>query len=153
MSTSSLLAATLPSPAPAAEPSPRRRPAVVVGGSLLAGLAAAVALVAGPLAGGREAVITGGLLLGFAVGWALLAVLSARFTHRPQRWAAVPAAAMGISGAGLIALAPAAGPPAACSRGCCIPSSLSSRSLRSAGAMRRWPTRPPSPWRASPVAA
>jgi pimeloyl-ACP methyl ester carboxylesterase len=109
VSARSLLAATLPSPAPAAEPSPRRRPAVVVAGSLLAGLAAAVALVAGPLAGGREAVITGGLLLGFAVGWALLAVLSARFTHRPQRWAAVPAAAMGISGAGLIALAPGAG--------------------------------------------
>jgi pimeloyl-ACP methyl ester carboxylesterase len=82
---------------------------VVVAGSLLGGLAAAVALVAGPLAGGREAVITGGLLLGFAVGWALLAVFSARFTDRPQRWAAVPAAAMGISGAGLIALAPGAG--------------------------------------------
>ena len=79
--------ADLSSPAPAAEPSPRRRPAVVVAGSLLAGLAAAVAFVAGPLAGGREAVITGGLLLGFAVGWALLAVSSARFTHRPQRWA------------------------------------------------------------------
>ena len=101
--------ADLSSPAPAAEPSPRRRPAVVVAGSLLAGLAAAVAFVAGPLAGGREAVITGGLLLGFAVGWALLAVLSARFTRRPQRWAAAPAAAMGISGAGLIALAPGAG--------------------------------------------
>jgi pimeloyl-ACP methyl ester carboxylesterase len=113
MSTRSQLAATtkvpMPSPAPAAEPSPRRRPAVVVAGSLLAGLAAAVALVAGPLAGGQEAVITGGLLLGFAAGWALLAVLSARFTHRPQRWATVPAAAMGISGAGLIALAPGAG--------------------------------------------
>ncbi len=109
MSTRSLLTATSPSPAPAAEPSPRRRPAVVVASSLLAGLAAAVALVAGPLADGREAVITGGLLLGFAAGWALLAVLSARFTHRPQRWAVVPAAAMGISGAGLIVLAPGAG--------------------------------------------
>ena len=51
MSTRSLLTATSPSPAPAAEPSPRRRPAVVVAGSLLAGLAAAVALVAGPLGG------------------------------------------------------------------------------------------------------
>ena len=95
-------------PAPAAQPSRRRRPALVVAGSLSAGLAAAVALVAGPLAGGREAVITGGLLLGFAMGWALLAVVSARFTDRPQRWAAVPAAATGISGAGLIALAPGA---------------------------------------------
>jgi pimeloyl-ACP methyl ester carboxylesterase len=113
MSARSLLAATtkgaMPSPAAAAAPSPRRRPAVVVAGSLLAGLAAGGALVAGPLAGGQEAVLTGGLLLGFAAGWALLAVLSARFTHRPQRWAAVPAAAMGISGAGHIALAPGAG--------------------------------------------
>src|SRR3954467_15556173 len=95
-----------PSPAPAAEPSPRRRPAVVVAGSLLAGAGAAVGLVAGPLAGSREAVIAGGLLVGFAIGWALLAVLSARFTDRPQRWAAVPAAAMGIAGAGLLARAP-----------------------------------------------
>ena len=74
-----------------------------------AGLVAAAALVAGPFAGGREAVITGALLLGFAVGWALLAVLSARFTDRPQRWAAVPAAAMAVTGAGLIVLAPGAG--------------------------------------------
>jgi pimeloyl-ACP methyl ester carboxylesterase len=109
MSTRSLLAATTTAAVLASGGAARRRPAVVVAGSLLAGLAAAVALVAGPLAGGREAVITGGLLLGFAAGWALLAVLSARFTHRPQRWAAVPAAAMGISGAGLIALAPGAG--------------------------------------------
>jgi pimeloyl-ACP methyl ester carboxylesterase len=101
--------AAAPSTEPVAEPSPRRRAAVVVAGSLLAGLASAVALVVGPLAGSREAVITGGLLLGFAAGWALLAVMSARFTERPQRWAAVPAAAMGIAGAGLIALAPDAG--------------------------------------------
>ncbi len=109
MSNRSLLAATTTDAVPVSGGAARRRPAVVVAGSLLAGLAAAVALVAGPLAGRREAVITGGLLLGFAAGWALLAVLSARFTHRPQRWAAVPAAAMGISGAGLIALAPGAG--------------------------------------------
>src|SRR3954454_22393795 len=86
MSTRSLLAAVadpievaMPSPAPAAEPSPRRRPAAVVAGSLLAGLPAAVALVAGPRAGGGEAAITGGLLLGFAAGWALLAGA----LHRP----------------------------------------------------------------------
>src|SRR3954462_13673862 len=99
-----------PSSAPAAEPPPRRRPAVVVAGSLIAGVAAAVALVAGPLAGGGEAVITGGLLLGFAAGWALLAVLSARFTDRPQPWAAVPAAARATGGPGLAPLPPGAGP-------------------------------------------
>src|SRR4051794_31965302 len=99
----------MPSPAPTAEPPPRRRAAMVVAGSLVAGLAAAVALITGPLAGGREAVVTGGLLLGFAAGWALLAALSVRLTERPQRWAAVPAVAMGITAAGLIALAPGAG--------------------------------------------
>src|SRR3954467_9670061 len=96
----------VPSPIPAAEPPPRRLPALVVAGSLLAGLAAAVAVIAGPLAGGAEAAITGGLLLGFAAGWALLAGLSVRFTDRPQLWAAAPAAAMGITGAALIILAP-----------------------------------------------
>src|SRR4051794_12492200 len=96
----------MPSPAPAAEPSPRRRPAMVVAGSLLAGLAAAAALVAGPLAGGAEAAITGGLLLGFAAGWALLAGPAGRLPDRRQHGAAVPAAAMGIPGVALIALAP-----------------------------------------------
>jgi pimeloyl-ACP methyl ester carboxylesterase len=86
----------------------RRRSAMIVAGSLLAGLAVSMALVAGPFAGGREASITGAILLGFAVGWALLAVLSVRLTDRPQRWAAVPAAAMAITGAGLIVLAPGA---------------------------------------------
>src|SRR3954453_22707335 len=99
----------MPSPPPASEPSSRRRPAVVVAGSLIAGLGAAVGLVVGPLAGRRGAGMPGGVLLGFAAGWALLAVLSARHTDRPQRWAAVPAAAMGITGAGLVALAPGAG--------------------------------------------
>jgi hypothetical protein len=79
---------------------------LIVAGSLLAGLVAAIALVLGPFAGDREAVITGAILLGFAIGWTLLAVLSTRFTDRPQRWAAVPAAAMALTGAGLIALAP-----------------------------------------------
>jgi pimeloyl-ACP methyl ester carboxylesterase len=86
-----------------------RRSALVVAASLLAGLVAALALVLGPFAGDREAVITGAFLLGFAVGWALLAVLSERFTDRPQRWAAVPAAAMALTGLGLVVLAPGDG--------------------------------------------
>jgi len=32
------------------------------------------------------------VLLGFALGWALLAVLSVRFSDQPQRWAVAPAA-------------------------------------------------------------
>jgi len=87
----------------------RRRRAVIPAASLLAGLATAVTFVVGPFAGGRESIITGALLLGFALGWALLAVLSARFTSQPQRWATVPAAAMALTGTALIILAPEAG--------------------------------------------
>ena len=53
-----------------------------------------------------EPVITGSALLGFAAGWAMLAVLSARMTDQPQRWAWVPAAALGATGLGLLILAP-----------------------------------------------
>src|SRR3954470_18258623 len=95
-----------------AKPAPRpaaRREVLIVAGSLLAGLVAAVALVLGPFAGGREAVITGAILLGFPVGGTLRAALSVRFTDRPQRWAAVPAAVMAFTAAALIVLAPGPG--------------------------------------------
>ena len=145
---------------------------MIVAGSLLAGLFAAIALVAGPFAAGREPAITGAILLGFAVGWALLAVLSVHVTDRPQRWATVPAAAMAITGAGLIVLAP--GATALTALGWVWPPLLLAlvvwmtvhsrrepssrlrpwllypvfgvlRLLRSAAAMRPWATRPTGP--------
>jgi pimeloyl-ACP methyl ester carboxylesterase len=45
-------------------------------------------------------------MLAFALGWAMLAVLSARRTSQPQRWARVPAAAMAIVGGGLVVSRP-----------------------------------------------
>jgi len=81
---------------------------MIVAGSLVGGLVAAIALVVIPFAGAPEHTITGAILLGFAFGWALLAVLSAGFTDRPQRWAALPAGAMALTAAGLIVLAPGA---------------------------------------------
>lgn len=86
-------------------PSPRTA-ARVVAGSLLGGAAAAAALVAAPFAGGGEATITGAILLGFAIGWALLALLSTRSGDGSLRWAAVPAAVLGLSGAALVILTP-----------------------------------------------
>jgi pimeloyl-ACP methyl ester carboxylesterase len=97
-----------PRPSGPAQRRAERGPALIVAGSLLAGLLAAIVLVAGPFAGGSEAAITGAILLGFAFGWALLAALTVRFTDRPQRWAAVPAAAIALSGALLISFAPGA---------------------------------------------
>jgi pimeloyl-ACP methyl ester carboxylesterase len=71
---------------------------------MAAGLILAVVLVALPFIPGRENLLTGVVLLAFASGWALLAVLSVRLTNQPQRWAAVPAAFMAV--AGLISLLP-----------------------------------------------
>lgn len=70
----------------------------IVAGSLAAGLLAALLLAAAPFIAPEENAITGALLCGFALGWALLAVLSVRFTEHPQRWAAIPALFMALGG-------------------------------------------------------
>jgi pimeloyl-ACP methyl ester carboxylesterase len=79
---------------------------ISIAGSQFAGLALALFLVLGPMAGGSEPTITGSVLLAFGVGWGLMAVLSTRFTDQPQRWAFVPAASMGLVGLGLIVAQP-----------------------------------------------
>src|SRR5215210_7869465 len=86
------------------EPTPRGHLGLIVAASLAAGLVAALALVAAPFIPAKENVLTGVVLLAFALGWALLAVLSTRFSSQPQRWAAAPAAFMAV--AGLISLLP-----------------------------------------------
>ena len=78
---------------------------VVVAVSLIVGLAAAAAGVV-VSAGGTEPVVDALVLLGFAAGWALLLALSVFFTDHPQRWAAVPAAVMGVGGAALLVFTP-----------------------------------------------
>jgi hypothetical protein len=50
---------------------------------MAAGLIAAAVLVAIPLIPAKENVLTGVVLLAFALGWALLAVLCVRFTDQP----------------------------------------------------------------------
>jgi pimeloyl-ACP methyl ester carboxylesterase len=78
----------------------------VVAGSVVTGLVAAGVLTLVVVAGAREHVVTGSALLGFALGWALLAVLSRRLTDQPQRWALAPAAAMAATGLALLVVAP-----------------------------------------------
>src|SRR5256886_14003773 len=79
---------------------------VVVAGSLITGLFASIVLVIGPFGGAQEHVIMGTALLGWALGWALLAVLSIRWTDQPQQWAVVPAALMALAGASLVIFRP-----------------------------------------------
>jgi len=69
-----------------------------VGGSLAIGLVVGLLLVAAPFIPAAESEVTGALLSGWALGWAMLAVLSVRFSDQPQRWAAVPALFMGLGG-------------------------------------------------------
>lgn len=93
---------TLPaSPAPEGPDAPpdavRGRSSRLVAGALAAGFLAALLLAAAPVLPATESGVTGGLLLGFALGWALLAVLSG-FTDQPQRWAAAPALFLGSGG-------------------------------------------------------
>ena len=79
--------------------------AKILVGSLATGLVAAVLLPFLPVAAVDENFSTAMVLIGFALGWALLAGLSTRFTDQPQRWAVVPATFMAVAGA-LVLLVP-----------------------------------------------
>ena len=80
------------------DPGPRGHIGWIVAGSLATGLLAAVLLAAAPFIPAEEPAVTGAVLCGFALGWAMLAVLSVRFTDQPQQWAVVPALVMGVGG-------------------------------------------------------
>ena len=82
------------------------RVGLIVAGSLFSGLVVSLALVLGPFGGAQEHVIMGTALLGWALGWALLAVLSIRWSDQPQQWAIVPAALMALAGVGLLIFRP-----------------------------------------------
>ena len=78
----------------------------IVAGSLATGLVAALLFAAAPFISAEESALTGAILCGFAVGWAMLALLSIRLTDQPQRWAAAPALFMGLGGLLLVAFGP-----------------------------------------------
>jgi pimeloyl-ACP methyl ester carboxylesterase len=82
---------------------PTRRIGWIVSGAMAVGLLIALLLVAAPFIPAQESRVTGAVLCGFAVGWAMVAVLSVRFTDQPQRWAAAPALLMGSGGLLLVA--------------------------------------------------
>jgi len=78
----------------------------VVGVSLATGFVGSLALALGVFGGAEEHVISGSALLAFAAGWAMLALLSSRFTSQPQRWARVPAVFMAVGGLVLLIAQP-----------------------------------------------
>ena len=89
-----------------ARPIRKGRVGLIATGSMFSGLVVALGLVVGPFGGAQEHVIMGTALLGWALGWALLAVLSIRWSDQPQRWAVVPAALMALAGASLLLFRP-----------------------------------------------
>jgi pimeloyl-ACP methyl ester carboxylesterase len=93
-------------PEPAKDATQRRPAGGTIVASVVAGAVAALVLVLVVFAGGTEAVITGAMLLGFGFGWALMATLTVRRTQQPQRWAVVPAVAMGATGIALVVFSP-----------------------------------------------
>jgi FtsH-binding integral membrane protein len=100
-----------------AQPTAKSRIGLIVALSMAAGLIAALVLVAMPFIPAKENVLTGVVLLAFALGWVLLAVLSTRFSDQPQRWAAAPAMFMAV--AGLVSLSGSAAVQAGCGRQSC----------------------------------
>ena len=86
-------------------PSRERRIGPRVAGSMVAGAATALVLVVLAFGGAVEPVITGLALLGFACGWALLAVTTRR-TRQPQPWAWVPATALAVVGLATVVIQP-----------------------------------------------
>ena len=89
-------------------PVSRRRVSLgrVVAASVVTGASVALTLVLGVFPGAVESTVTGSLMVGFGLGWAMLAVLSVRYTDQSQRWAAVPAAALSVTGLALLAGSP-----------------------------------------------
>jgi pimeloyl-ACP methyl ester carboxylesterase len=82
---------------------PKGRLGRIVAGSLASGLLAAAAFAAMPFIPAEQSELTGAVLWGLGLGWAMLGVLSVRFTDRPQRWAWAPAAVMSLGGLSLMA--------------------------------------------------
>jgi pimeloyl-ACP methyl ester carboxylesterase len=93
-------------PEPTRDTTQRRPAGRTIVASVVAGAVAALVLALVVFAGGTDATITGALLLGFGFGWALMATLTVRRTRQPQRWAVVPAVAMGATGTALVVFTP-----------------------------------------------
>jgi pimeloyl-ACP methyl ester carboxylesterase len=83
---------------PGPDPSTKGHIGWFVAGSLVAGVIAALLLPAAPFIPATESGVTGAILLGLALGGALVAALSIRFTDQPQTWVAAPALFMGVGG-------------------------------------------------------
>jgi pimeloyl-ACP methyl ester carboxylesterase len=103
MTTSTAAPTQVSTGAPATRVGPMGRITVA---SMATGLVGAVAVVVGVVPNASEARVIGAVLVAFAAGWAMLALLTTRNTTRPQRWAYLPASVMATAGIVLAAVNP-----------------------------------------------
>jgi pimeloyl-ACP methyl ester carboxylesterase len=96
---------------PVPQPTSRGRRSVtpVVAASVTFGFVAALVCILALFPGADEATTTGSVLMAYGLGWAALWRGSIRYTDQPQRWAAVPAAFLGLSGLALLVVSPRQG--------------------------------------------
>ncbi|MEV5054104.1 MULTISPECIES: alpha/beta fold hydrolase [unclassified Arthrobacter] len=88
---------------PGADPSQNGHLGWIVASSLITGVLAALLLAVAPFIPATQSSVTGAILLGLSLGWAMVAVLSVRFTEQPQKWAVAPALFIGLGGFFLLA--------------------------------------------------
>jgi pimeloyl-ACP methyl ester carboxylesterase len=93
-----------PGTAPSTDRRRRRHPGWSAILACAVGLALAFVLPFAPFVPATESGVTGAALLGLAVGWLLLGLLSTRFTDDRQDWAFVAAAFFAVSGVLLLTL-------------------------------------------------
>lgn len=79
-----------------------RESGFLIPGGILAGLGAGTLLIVGPLDAAPEDVKGGAFLLTFALGWALIPILSTLFTKERHLWALIPGAIMALIGGALL---------------------------------------------------
>jgi hypothetical protein len=78
-----------------------RQAGPIIPGGILSGIGWGAVLVNGPFADTGDT--AGGIfMLAFALGWALIVVLTAVFTPKPHWWPLIPGGIMAVIGAGLL---------------------------------------------------
>lgn len=79
-----------------------RESGLFIPAGILGGLGIGTLLVAGPFAGVEGDAQGGIFMLAFALGWALIPVLSTLFTSEKHLWALIPGGIMALIGIGLL---------------------------------------------------
>ena len=79
-----------------------RNAGFIIPGGIIGGIALGTLLITGPFSQVGGDVEGGIFMLSFAAGWALITVLTAVFTQKPQWWPLIPGGIMAVIGTGIL---------------------------------------------------